>query len=84
MIRILLSTLLGERRWPQSRLAEKTGIRAATINLIFHELTDRISLEQLDKICEALQCDISDILVIRPESEASGMPQGTARQHKKQ
>lgn len=32
MIRILLSTRLGERRWTQADLARATGIRPSTIN----------------------------------------------------
>lgn len=63
MIRILLSTRLGERRWTQADLARKTGIRPSTINDLYHELTERINLEHLDLICEALDCDISDILI---------------------
>jgi len=63
MVRILLSTLLGERRWTQADLARKTGIRPATINDLYNEMAERINLEHLDLICEALDCDISDILV---------------------
>ena len=63
MIRIMLSTLLGEKRWTQSDLVRKTGIRASTINDLYHEMTDRVSLEQLDMICDALDCDISELLV---------------------
>ncbi len=63
MIRILLSTRLGERRWTQSDLSKATGIRAATINELYHEMVERVNLEHLDLICEALGCDINDILV---------------------
>ena len=63
MIRILLSTRLGELRWTQADLARKTGIRPSTINDLYHELAERINLEHLDLICEALDCDITDILV---------------------
>lgn len=63
MIRILLSTRLGERRMTQSELARATGIRSQTINELYHEMTDRVSLEQLDLICKALDCKISDLLV---------------------
>lgn len=63
MIRILLSVRLGERRLTQARLAQITGIRPSTINEIYHELSDRINLEHLDLICEAIDCDISDIIV---------------------
>jgi putative transcriptional regulator len=64
MIRILLSTRLGERRWTQAHLARKTGIRAATINELYNEFAERISLEHLDLICEALDCDLSDLITV--------------------
>lgn len=69
MIRILLSTRLGERRWTQADLARMTGIRPTTINDLYHEIAERINLEHLDLICEALGCDLSDIIVRIPNSE---------------
>lgn len=66
MIRILLSTRLGERRWTQADLARKTGIRPSTINDWYHEMAERINLEHLDLICEALDCELSDIIVREP------------------
>lgn len=62
MIRINLSRLLGERRMTQSDLVQKTGIRAATINELYHDIAERVSLEQLDKICEALNCELSELV----------------------
>ena len=67
MIRILLSTKLGELRWTQADLARKTGIRPSTINDLYHDLAERVNLEHLDLICEALDCDISDIVEIAEE-----------------
>jgi len=69
MIRILLSTRLGERRWTQADLARKTGIRPTTINDLYHEMAERINLEHLDLICEVLGCDISDIIVRVPNAK---------------
>lgn len=69
-IKILLSTRLGERRWTQADLARKTGIRPATINELYHEFCERINLDHLDRICEALDCDISDLLVRVPGGSA--------------
>ncbi len=66
MIRITLSTELGKRRWTQADLARKTGIRPNTINEMYHELCERVNLEQLDLICEALGCELSDIIVREP------------------
>ena len=62
MIRIQLSKLLGEKRLTQADIARMTGIRAGTINDLYHEIATRISLEHLDLLCEALDCDISDLL----------------------
>ena len=62
-IRILLSTRLGERRWTQANLARATGIRPSTIGELYNELAERVNLDHLDLICEALDCEISDILV---------------------
>ena len=62
MVRIKLSALLGEKRMTQAELARKTGIRPATINEMYHELSERVNLEHLDLIYEVLQCDISDLL----------------------
>lgn len=57
-----LSRLLGERRWTQARLARETGIRPSTISAYYNELAERISYEHMDRICEALDCDVSDLL----------------------
>ncbi len=63
MIRILLSTQLGERRWTQSKLAKKTGIRPSTINDLYHEMAEWVNLEHLDLICKALDCDLTDLII---------------------
>lgn len=67
MIRILLSTKLGELRMTQAELSRKTGIRASTINDLYHEIAERVNLEHLDLICEALNCDLDEILVRVPD-----------------
>lgn len=62
MIKILLSRKLGELRWTQADLARKTGIRPSTINDLYHEIAERVNLEHLDLICEALGCELSDLI----------------------
>lgn len=66
MINIRISGKMGERCMTQKELAEKTDIRPNTINLMYHNIIDRVSLEQLDRICEVLNCSISDILEYKP------------------
>ena len=70
MIRILLSTRLGELRWTQADLARKTGIRPTTINELYHEFAERVNLEHLDLICEALGCELTELIVRVPGRES--------------
>lgn len=71
MIRITLSTKLGERRWTQADLARATGIRPNTISEYYNEIAERVKLEHLDLICEALDCDLEEIIIRIPNGQTS-------------
>lgn len=66
MIRILLSTRLGERRLTQADLSRMTGIRPNTISELYNEIATRVSLDHLDLICEALDCKLIDLIEWTP------------------
>ncbi|MDD6611106.1 MAG: helix-turn-helix transcriptional regulator [Clostridiales bacterium] len=68
MIKILLSRKLGELRWTQADLARATGIRPNTISDLYNDMAERVSLEHLDLICEALDCDLSEIVEYTPNT----------------
>ena len=70
MIKILLSKKLGEMRLTQADLARATGIRPNTINELYHELAERVSLEHLDLICEALGCELIELIIRTPNKES--------------
>ncbi|MGP1405270.1 helix-turn-helix domain-containing protein [Filifactor alocis] len=70
MIKIHLSKILGEKRITQKELADKTGIRPATIHEIYHELIDRINLEHLNKICKVLNIKVEDVLEYTPDKNS--------------
>ena len=53
-------------RLTQADLARATGIRPNTINELYHELADRVNLEHLDLICEALDCELDELIVRVP------------------
>ncbi len=82
MIKILLSTRLGERRWTQADLARATGIRPSTINDLYHEIAERVSLEHLDLICEALDCELSDLIIRIPNADVRVQSRTGAPLHK--
>ena len=64
MVSIMLSQRLAERRMTQADLARMTGIRPTTINEMYHEISERVNLEHIDLICEALNCDVCDLLTV--------------------
>ena len=69
MVKILLSTLLGERKWSQADLARMTGIRPNTISDIYNEFATGIKFEHLDLICEAFGCRVEDLIRVTPNKE---------------
>lgn len=55
----------------QIRLVEKTGITKAQISEIINEKSKGIRFDTLDRLCEALNCNVQDILVHVPNKEAA-------------
>lgn len=64
---IKLDAMLAEREMSQHELARLTGIRQPSINEMCRNQTVRLPLPNLAKICEVLDCDITDILELRKE-----------------
>lgn len=62
-----LSTIMGRQRMSQSELSRRTGIRQATIFLYYNDLWKSIKKEHIEKICEVLNCEITDIFVLEEE-----------------
>lgn len=62
MIRITLCEVLGRKKMTRKKLAELTGVRPNTIGDLYNEKLRRIDFDLLDRICEALECDVSDII----------------------
>lgn len=69
MIKIHLSKLLGEKRVTQADLARCTGIRPNTLSEMYNEISERINLDYIDLICEALDCQLSDLLEYIPNKK---------------
>lgn len=69
MIKIKLSNLLGEHKMTQKALADITKIRPATISKMYYEEIKRIDVKQLDNICKAFDCEISELLEFIPDKK---------------
>lgn len=61
MIKIELEKLLGDRSlyW----LSQQTGIRWATLAAMVQGKAQRLDLDALESICEALECSPGDLLI---------------------
>ena len=66
MVKILLSKKLGELRWSQAYLSEVTGIRPGTISDYYWDEAGGIKMEHIDLLCEALHCDLSELIEVTP------------------
>ncbi len=66
MIRNNLSKILGEKRLTQKELSELTGIRRQTISDLYHEINISIGVNNLDKLCEILDCSVAELIVYVP------------------
>jgi putative transcriptional regulator len=64
---IKLGQLLEARGMSQHELARITGIRQPSINEMCRNQTQRLPLDNLAKICEALDCQITDVLELVPD-----------------
>lgn len=63
MFKFILEETLNKKNVTRYALCKKTGIDPNTINKIYHGTAKQIRLETLEKICEALECELSDIIV---------------------
>ena len=56
-----INEILDEQNKTIYWLAQQTGIRYNTIHSLVNNKTESVKFEILDKICDILECDISEI-----------------------
>lgn len=62
MVKINLRRLLAEKSMTQSELAALTGIRPSTICDICNNTCSFLKIDNIDKICSALKCEIQELI----------------------
>lgn len=62
-MKVILNDTLVSMSKSQYWLSKETGIAASTLNNLCNNKTTGIQFSVLDKICDALNCDVCDILV---------------------
>ena len=69
MIKVHLSRVMGERKINIAELSRLTELHRNGITKLYYEKTDGIKFETLEKLCDALDCEITDLLEIVKEDE---------------
>lgn len=62
MIKFKVKVMLAMREMTQKELAERTGIRPPTVSAICTGSVKHLPVEALDKICDVLDCQPSDLM----------------------
>lgn len=68
-IHIKLNKLLEKRKLSHREFARMTDIRHPTISDMCNNTTKRLPLDNLAKICEVLECEITDVLSLEKEEK---------------
>jgi len=61
MITTKIPEFLGRKRMSQAKLAQITGLNPNTINKIYNDKWKAVRKDTLEKICSALNVDISEL-----------------------
>ena len=62
MIRLTLDSYLNSRGITRYELAKRTGIRFQIIDNYYKNKVVRYDSDVLNRICDALECDIADLI----------------------
>lgn len=66
-IRVTIDVMLAKRKMSVTELSDRVGITLANMSILKNEKAKAIRFSTLEKICEVLECQVSDILVYEKE-----------------
>lgn len=61
-----IKTIMDKKGISQNILSKTTGLTINTIRAYYHSKIKRIDLDVLSRICKALDCNVQDIVVTKP------------------
>lgn len=69
MIKFNIKLIRVKLNMQQNTLIELTGIRQSTISAFENNRAKTISIDQINKLCKALKCDVGDIMEYIPDDK---------------
>lgn len=61
-MKVILNDTLKSKQISQYKLAKDTGIAVSTLSNLCNNKTSGVQFSVLQKICDALDCEVSDII----------------------
>jgi putative transcriptional regulator len=61
MIKNNLSRIMGEKRINMAELSRKSGLNRTTIFQLYHNKTNQVSFDTIDKLCTALNVSVGEL-----------------------
>lgn len=61
MIRNNLAVLMAKKKIRAAELYRMTGISESTLSHLYNEKTTMVSFDTIDKLCEALECEVGEL-----------------------
>lgn len=61
-----LDNVLADRRMTLTELADRVGVSIVNLSVLKNNLAKAVRFSTLTAICEALECNVGDILGLRP------------------
>ena len=53
---------MGTKRYNIQDVYEKTGLARSTIANLYHDKTQRIDYDTMDKLCKLFECNVGDLI----------------------
>ncbi len=69
MVIINLDVMMAKRKMSLNELSEKVGITLANLSILKNNKAKAIRFSTLDAICQALDCQVGDIIEFVPNEE---------------
>lgn len=69
MIILRLDVMMAKRKISLGELSERVGITLANLSILKNNKAKAIRFSTLDAICQALDCNVSDLLEYVPDEE---------------
>ena len=69
MIVINLDVMMAKRKMSLNELSEKVGITLANLSILKNNKAKAVRFSTLDAICQALDCQVGDIIEFVPNEE---------------